>query len=86
MRLQTRLGAYLAACTCCCSAARSCCCRRSRCCSSAPKLLLAASLALGWWLVRRALEPLGYTRRFHDLLQDQQYANRLAAPGVHGTG
>jgi two-component system, NtrC family, nitrogen regulation sensor histidine kinase NtrY len=46
------------------------------------ELLLAASMALGWWLVRRALEPLGYTRRFHDLLQDQQYAARLAAPGV----
>jgi nitrogen fixation/metabolism regulation signal transduction histidine kinase len=42
--------------------------------------LLLASLALGWRLVRQALEPLGYTRRFHDLLQDQQYANRLAAP------
>jgi two-component system nitrogen regulation sensor histidine kinase NtrY len=46
------------------------------------EVLLAASMALGWWLVRRALEPLGYTRRFHDLLQDQQYAARLAAPGV----
>jgi nitrogen fixation/metabolism regulation signal transduction histidine kinase len=46
------------------------------------ELLLVASMALGWWLVRRALEPLGYTRRFHDLLQDQQYASRLAAPGV----
>lgn len=44
--------------------------------------LLLASLALGWRLVRRALEPLAYTRRFHDLLQDQQYANRLAAPGA----
>jgi two-component system, NtrC family, nitrogen regulation sensor histidine kinase NtrY len=43
--------------------------------------VLLASLALGWRLVRQALEPLGYTRRFHDLLQDQQYANRLAAPG-----
>jgi nitrogen fixation/metabolism regulation signal transduction histidine kinase len=42
--------------------------------------VLLASLALGWRLVRQALEPLGYTRRFHDLLQDQQYANRLAAP------
>jgi nitrogen fixation/metabolism regulation signal transduction histidine kinase len=42
--------------------------------------LLLASLALGWRLVGQALEPLGYTRRFHDLLQDQQYANRLAAP------
>ena len=46
------------------------------------ELLLAASYALGWWLIRGALEPLGYTRRFHDLLQDQQYASRLAAPGV----
>jgi len=44
--------------------------------------LLLASLALGWRLVRRALEPLGYTRRFHDLLQDQEYANRLAAPAA----
>lgn len=43
--------------------------------------LLLASLALGVYLMRRALEPLGYTRRFHDLLQDQNYANRLAAPG-----
>jgi nitrogen fixation/metabolism regulation signal transduction histidine kinase len=42
--------------------------------------VLLASLALGWRLVRQALEPLGYTRRFHDLLQDQQYANRLATP------
>jgi nitrogen fixation/metabolism regulation signal transduction histidine kinase len=42
--------------------------------------LLLASLALGWRLVRRALAPLSYTRRFHDLLQDQQYASRLAAP------
>ncbi len=42
--------------------------------------LLLASLALGFMLLRRALEPLGYTRRFHDLLQDQNYANRLAAP------
>jgi two-component system nitrogen regulation sensor histidine kinase NtrY len=48
----------------------------------AAELLLLASLALGWRLVRRALEPLGYTSRFHDLLQDQQYANRLAAPGM----
>lgn len=43
--------------------------------------LLIASLVLGFVLVRRALEPLGYTRRFHDLLQDQHYANRLAPPG-----
>jgi two-component system nitrogen regulation sensor histidine kinase NtrY len=46
------------------------------------EMLLLASLALGWRLVGRALEPLGYTRRFHDLLQDQQYASRLAPPGV----
>lgn len=41
------------------------------------ELGLLASLAGGWFLLRQALEPLGYTRRFHDLLQDQQYANRL---------
>jgi nitrogen fixation/metabolism regulation signal transduction histidine kinase len=44
------------------------------------ELLLLASLASGWRLARRALEPLDYTRRFHDLLQDQHYANRLAPP------
>ena len=43
------------------------------------ELLLLASLATGL-LLRRALEPLDYTRRFHDLLQDQNYANRLALP------
>jgi len=47
------------------------------------ELAVAASLALGWWQVRRALAPLGYTQRFHDLLADQQYASRLAAPGLH---
>jgi len=41
---------------------------------------LLASLGLGFALLRQALEPLGYTRRFHDLLQDQNYANQLAAP------
>ncbi|SDH44790.1 MULTISPECIES: PAS domain-containing sensor histidine kinase [unclassified Duganella] len=35
------------------------------------------SLLLGIRLIRRALEPLGYTRHFHDLLQDQHYAARL---------
>jgi nitrogen fixation/metabolism regulation signal transduction histidine kinase len=45
------------------------------------ELLLLASLALGWRLADQALEPLGYTRRFRDLLQDQQYAHRLAEPG-----
>lgn len=38
---------------------------------------LLGSLWLGLRLVRRALEPLGYTRHFHDLLQDQHYAARL---------
>ena len=42
--------------------------------------LLLVSLGLGWRLVRQALEPLGYTRRVHELLQDQHYATRLAAP------
>ena len=42
--------------------------------------LLLLSLGLGFVLLRQALEPLGYTRRFHDLLQDQHYANQLAAP------
>ncbi len=42
--------------------------------------LLLLSLALGFALLRQALEPLGYTRRFHDLLQDHHYANQLAAP------
>jgi nitrogen fixation/metabolism regulation signal transduction histidine kinase len=46
----------------------------------ASELLLLASLAGGAWLIKQALEPLGYTRRFHDLLQDQHYANRLAPP------
>ena len=39
--------------------------------------VLVLSLILGLRLVRRALEPLGYTRHFHDLLQDQHYAARL---------
>jgi len=48
----------------------------------AAEALLLASLLAGFALVRRALEPLGYTRRFHDLLQDQNYANRLAKPAL----
>ncbi len=39
------------------------------------------SLLLGLRLIRRALEPLGYTRHFHDLLQDQHYAARLQPSG-----
>ncbi|THC46165.1 PAS domain-containing sensor histidine kinase [Massilia sp. Mn16-1_5] len=46
------------------------------------ELLLLASLAAGWRLMRRALEPLDYTRRFRDLLQDQHYANRMAPPAA----
>ncbi|USX12879.1 ATP-binding protein [Oxalobacteraceae bacterium OTU3CAMAD1] len=41
------------------------------------EVVLLLSLMLGARLIRRALEPLGYTRHFHDLLQDQQYASRL---------
>ncbi|MYM84694.1 sensor histidine kinase [Duganella sp. FT50W] len=52
-----------------------------------PALMLALeaavllSLLLGVRLIRRALEPLGYTRHFHDLLQDQHYAARLQQSG-----
>jgi two-component system, NtrC family, nitrogen regulation sensor histidine kinase NtrY len=41
------------------------------------EVLLLVSFFGGLWLVRRALQPLGYTRRFHELLQDQHYAARL---------
>jgi nitrogen fixation/metabolism regulation signal transduction histidine kinase len=50
------------------------------------ELLLLASLAAGWRLARRALEPLDYTRRFHELLQDQHYANRLVPPASGDRG
>jgi nitrogen fixation/metabolism regulation signal transduction histidine kinase len=43
--------------------------------------LIVLSLILGVLLIRRALEPLSYTRHFHDLLQDQQYAARLQQSG-----
>ncbi len=43
--------------------------------------VVALSLFLGLRLIRRALEPLGYTRHFHDLLQDQHYAARLQQSG-----
>lgn len=42
------------------------------------ELLLLASLALGFRMLRRALRPLEYTARFRDLLQDQDYAARIA--------
>ncbi|MES2152575.1 MAG: ATP-binding protein [Pseudomonadota bacterium] len=41
------------------------------------EVLLLASLAGGFHLINRALEPLAYAHQFHDLLQDQQYAARL---------
>jgi nitrogen fixation/metabolism regulation signal transduction histidine kinase len=43
--------------------------------------VVVLSLVLGLRLIRRALEPLGYTRHFHDLLQDQHYAARLQQSG-----
>ena len=48
--------------------------------------LLLASLAGGFALVRRALQPLAYTRRFRDLLQDQEYAARLTESGLPELG
>lgn len=45
------------------------------------EVLLVGSLVLGARLLRRALEPLGYTQRLRDLLQDQDYAARLRDNG-----
>lgn len=45
------------------------------------EILLVACLAGGLHLARRVLEPLSYTQRFHDLLQDQDYAARLQDGG-----
>jgi two-component system nitrogen regulation sensor histidine kinase NtrY len=44
--------------------------------------LLLASLWIGFRLVRGALQPLDYTARFRDLLQEEAYAARLAQPPV----
>jgi PAS domain-containing protein len=41
------------------------------------ELFLLASLAAGIALIGRALQPLDYARRFHDLLADHNYAARL---------
>lgn len=41
------------------------------------EVFLVASLLVGVALLRRALQPLDYARRFHELLQDQNYAARL---------
>nr|WP_229506846.1 ATP-binding protein [Pseudoduganella rivuli] len=43
---------------------------------------LLASTVYGYRLLARALEPLGYTRLFHGLLHDGEYAARLRAPGA----
>lgn len=43
----------------------------------AVELLLLASAAIGVALIGRVLRPLDYARRFHDLLQDQNYAARM---------
>lgn len=43
----------------------------------AVEALLLISLAIGVVLVGRAMQPLDYARRFHELLQDQNYAARL---------
>lgn len=82
LRLQTRLGVYLGLLHLLLAACATLLLPQQPLLFVGAEALLAASMALGWRLVRRALEPLGYTRRFHDLLQDQQYAARLAAPGV----
>ena len=41
------------------------------------ELAICARLVLGWRLFMRALQPLEYTARFRDLLQDQDYSARL---------
>ena len=46
--------------------------------------VLVGSFVLGWRLLRRALEPLGYTQRLRELLQDQDYAARLRDGGSGG--
>jgi nitrogen fixation/metabolism regulation signal transduction histidine kinase len=43
----------------------------------AVEVVLLASALLGTWLLGRALQPLDYTRRFQELLQEHNYAARL---------
>lgn len=45
------------------------------------ELALVLSFVLGLRLLRRALEPFGYTQRLRELLQDQDYAARLRPDG-----
>jgi len=85
MKLQTRLGAYLVALHLPLFACAALLLPQQPLLFVGAELALLATLALGWRLVRQALEPLGYTRRLRDLLQDRQYAHRLAAPRGVGT-
>jgi nitrogen fixation/metabolism regulation signal transduction histidine kinase len=80
MKLQTRLAAYLVALHLPLFACAALLLPARPLAFVGAELALLGTLALGWRLVRQALEPLGYTRRLRDLLQDQQYAHRLAAP------
>lgn len=48
--------------------------------------LLLVSLAGGVHLIGRALEPFAYSRQFHDLLQDQNYAARLIGKKSSASG
>lgn len=80
MSLRARLGAYLAALHLVLFGAAAMLLLSRPAGFIAAELLLLGSLALGFYLLRQALEPLGYTRRFHDLLQDQHYAHRMAEP------
>ncbi|MFL6675018.1 MAG: sensor histidine kinase [Massilia sp.] len=82
MSLRLRLGAYLAALHVLLFGCAALLLRARPVWFVSAELLLLGSLAGGFYLLRQALEPLGYTRRFHDLLQDQHYANRLAPPEV----
>ena len=45
------------------------------------EVALVGSFLFGTRLLRRALEPLGYTQRLRELLQDQDYAARLRHNG-----
>ena len=46
------------------------------------ELLIVASLAIGFKLVAGALQPLAYTARFRDLLEEEDYAARLGRPAA----
>ena len=80
MSLRRRLGAYLVVLHVLLFAAAALLFKEQPLFFIAAETALLLSLGLGFALLRQALEPLGYTRRFHDLLQDQNYANQLAAP------